>query len=226
MLADKQGKKLNKYVEDYVVFDLETTGVYCNSDQVIEISAVKVKGGKVVDEYTTLVNPGIPISPGASAVNGITDDMVADAPPFEEAFAGFLEFAGDSILVGHNIQSFDLKFLYRDARKFWKKTLDNDYIDTLYMARACLPQLSHHKLVDLAAHYGISQAGAHRALNDCRMNQKVFEMMGEEMKDPSATAKKIKKCPRCGSILKMRSGRFGDFWGCSGYPDCRYTEDA
>ena len=180
MLAKVAGKRLNTYIPDYVIFDLETTGISCVRDEVIEISAVKVKGGRVVDEFSTLVNPQMPIPCAASQVNGITDAMVKNSPLFKEAFAAFLEFAGNEVLVGHNIHKFDMKFLYRDARKFWNGTLSNDYIDTLQMARVCLPQLSHHRLTDLAEYYGICSEGAHRALCDCRMNQKVFECLGKE----------------------------------------------
>ena len=76
MLSNTQGRKLNSYTPDYVLFDLETTGISCETDDVIEISAVKVAGGKIVDEFSTLVNPGRPIPAQASAVNGITDEMV------------------------------------------------------------------------------------------------------------------------------------------------------
>ncbi len=225
MLSDKPGKYRNKYVADYCVFDLETTGISCRNDEVVEISAVKVIGGKNTEEYTTLVNPGMPIPFQATAVNGITDDMVADAPDFETAFKGFLDFAGDLVLVGHNIHSFDMKFLYRDAEKFWGRTVGNDYIDTLRIARCILPQLRHHRLVDLAEYYGISPEGAHRALNDCRMNQIVFERLGQEAAGSFEAVKGVRICPRCQSPLKKRSGRFGEFYGCTGYPDCRYTED-
>ena len=225
MLSSKKGKCLNKHVADYCVFDLETTGTSCKMDEVVEISAVKVVGGEVVAEYSTLVNPGRPIPYLASVVNGITDDMVADSPDFETAFRGFLDFTGDMVLVGHNIHTFDMKFLYRDAEKFWGKTVGNDYIDTLTLSRICLPRLRHHKLVDLAEYYGVSIVGAHRALNDCRMNQIVFERLGQELAKPSDAAKAVKVCPRCGSLLQKRSGRFGEFFGCSGYPNCRYTEN-
>lgn len=224
MLSKKPGKKLNTYVPDYVVFDLETTGVSCRFDEVVEISAIKAAGGQVVDEFSTLVNPGRPIPCGASAVNGITDDMVEGSPFFEQALTDFLEFAGDAVLVGHNIHTFDMKFLYRDAERFWGKTVGNDYIDTLQLARAYLPQLAHHKLVDLADYYSISTAGAHRALNDCRMNQIVFERLAKEMEHPSGEAKAVKKCPKCGNVLRKRSGRYGAFWGCMSYPECKYTE--
>ncbi len=223
MLSRTSGKRLNTYLLDYTIFDLETTGISSAKDQVIEISAVKVRAGRVVDEFSTLVNPGMPIPFGASQVNGITDDMVKNSPCFEQAFTAFLKFVGDDVLVGHNIHNFDMKFLYRDAQKFWNATLSNDYVDTLQMARVCLPQLSHHKLTDLAEHYGISSVGAHRALCDCRMNQKVFECLGRE-KRKTTTAEK--RCPRCGADLKKRSGRFGEFWGCTSYPACRYTENA
>lgn len=223
-VGDKMGSRLNKYVSNYVVFDLETTGISTTDDEVVEISAVKVKDGEVTDEFTTLVNPGRHIPEQASAVNGITDEMVADSPCFDEALADFLEFAGDMILVGHNIHSFDLKFLYRDAKKFWGKDIENDYVDTLSLSRECHPELSHHKLVDMAEHYGISSEGAHRALNDCRMNQKVYEMLGRELNNPER-AKVIKKCPKCGNTLRKRNGMYGEFYGCSRFPMCKYTEN-
>ena len=226
MLSSSMGKKLNKYVKDYVVFDLETTGTSCTSDEVVEISAIKVQDGQVVEEFSTLVNPQMPIPFWATDVNGITDKMVAKAPTFDKALADFLSFIGDMNLVGHNIHSFDMKFICRDAVKYFGKTIGNDYIDTLPLARIYLPQLSHHSLTDLARYYGINISGAHRALHDCRMNQQVFERLAEEMKNPSEEAKKIKKCPRCGSPLKLRNGRFGEFWGCTSYPDCKYTKDA
>lgn len=225
MLSGKPGRRLNRYVPDYVVFDLETTGISCESDEVVEISAVKVAGGRIVDEFSTLVNPGRPIPYYASEVNGITDDMVKDSPFIEEALSDFLKFVGDAVLVGHNIHTFDMKFLYRYAKRFWGKTIGNDYFDTLQAARIYLPQLSHHKLVDLASYYGISAAGAHRALNDCRMNQMVFERLAKEMAHPSGDAAAVKRCPRCGNVLRKRNGRYGAFWGCMSYPECRYTEN-
>lgn len=189
MLGSKRGKLINQYVSDYVVFDLETTGISSKYDEVIEISAVKVNNGKVTGEFSTLVNPGRRIPPGASRVNGITDEMVAGAPGFPDVLGDFFQFAGDMVLVGHNISSFDMKFLYRDAQKYFQKVPDNDYADTLILARKVLPQLSHHRLVDLAEHYGFSAEGAHRALNDCRMNQKVYERLAEEARRVSEVRK-------------------------------------
>lgn len=222
MLGTNKGKKREQYFSDYVVFDLETTGISCFTDQVVEISAIKVEKGQTVGEFTSLVNPQCPISYGASQVNGITDEMVKDAPTFNKVLADFLDFAGDRVLVGHNIHTFDMKFIYRDCEKFFGKVPENDYVDTLSLARICLPGLGHHKLTDLSEHYGISTKGAHRALNDCRMNQLIYERLGAEMEKRK---KDMKKCPRCGQLLCQRKGKFGVFLGCSGYPACRYTEN-
>lgn len=225
MAMKAKGKKLSKYVRDYVVFDLETTGISTQKDEVIEISAVKVKAGEAVEEFTSLVNPGRPIPVGASRVNHITDDMVKDSPSFSEVLKEFLDFVGDMVLVGHNIHTFDMKFIFRDAQRYYGRTVDNDYIDTLPLARMCLGQLSQHRLGDLARHYGISAAGAHRALADCYMNQKVFECLGKEMRKVRAGMDGGRGCPRCGGILIKRKGKYGMFWGCSSFPECRYTEN-
>lgn len=227
MLGNTQGKLLNEYIEDYVVFDLETTGVSPYNDEVIEISAVKARKGKVVEEFSELVNPKRTIPFAASRVNNITDDMVSDAPFFDEVLRHFLEFVGEDVLVGHNIQSFDMKFIYRDCERYFHQLITNDYVDTLILAKRCFPEWRHRRLGDLADYYGISTQGAHRALADCRMNQRVFELLGKEMN----TEKKkildsnVKTCPLCNLPLKKRNGRYGEFWGCTGFPNCRYTEN-
>ena len=220
MLGNKKGNLLKDYVKDYTVFDLETTGFRPDYDSIIEISAVKVVGGKVTDTFSSLVNPGRPIPYRATMVNGISNEMVEDEPALEVIFPAFIEFIGEDILVGHNIHSFDMKFIWRASEILFGQTISNDYLDTLTMARRCLPQLAHYKLVDIAAYYGISTAGAHRALNDCLMNQQCFELMAKESVKVSQ-----KLCPRCGNELKRRNGMYGEFWGCGGFPACRYTEN-
>ena len=215
------GKRLNHPVSDYVVFDLETTGLSTANDKVIEISAVKVRNGVVYDEFSSLVNPDMHIPRSASAVNNIYDSMVQDKPYFDEVLRDFLDFAGDDVLVGHNIARFDLKFIQRDAMKYYGREIDNDYVDTLSLAMRCLPGLSHYRLTDLASRFGISSDGAHRALADCRMNMKVYEYLKNEQ-STSADEEGL-LCPECGSPLKKRKGRFGVFYGCTGYPECRYT---
>ena len=227
MLGNRQGKLRNEYIKDYVLYDLETTGVSSNYDEVIEIAAVKVRNGKVVEEFSELVNPGRAIPFAASLVNNITDEMVADAPLFEEVLGRFVEFIGDDVLVGHNIYSFDMKFIYRDCERYFEKTLTNDYVDTLKIAKICFPDWKHRRLADLANYYGLTTEGAHRALADCKMNQKVFELLGKELcrKGTVKMNPNTKYCPLCKQPLKKRSGRYGYFWGCLGFPECRYTEN-
>lgn len=219
-MAGKRGKRLVKYVSDYVVFDLETTGFYCDTDRIIEISALKVQKKAVTDTFSTLVNPQCAIPERATQVNGITDDMVADAPLIQEALEQFFCFIGTDVLVGHNIHAFDLKFIQREAEALFGKTVENDYIDTLYMARHCLPGLDHHRLTDLAEYFHVDTSGAHRALNDCMMNYRCYEKMAQLQEETE-----ILICPECGGELMKRKGRYGMFFGCSNYPECRYTKN-
>ena len=181
-MVKNRGKRLTRYAEDYVVFDLETTGVRQGLDRIIEISAVKVRGHKVTEEYTTLVNPEMHIPKGATAVNGITDDMVRDAPKMKEAVEGFLNFICDA------------------AMETLGAEVKNDYVDTLYLARKCLPQLSHHRLVDVAEHFGLSTKGAHRALNDCMMNQGSYEELGKILRTMQPISSDV-RCPLCGGEM-------------------------
>ena len=227
MLGNTQGKLLNEYIEDYVVIDLETTGVSPYNDEVIEISAVKARKGKVVEEFSELVNPQRTIPFAASRVNNITDDMVSDAPFFDEVLRHFLKFVGEDVLVGHNIQSFDMKFIYRDCERYFHQLITNNYVDTFILAKRCFPEWRHRRLGDLADYYGISTQGAHRALADCRMNQRVFELLGKEMNTEKKKTldSNVKTCPLCNLPLKKRNGRYGEFWGCTGFPNCRYTEN-
>lgn len=235
-----KGRKLNGYVKDYIVFDLETTGFRFETDEIIEIAAVKVQDERIVDTYSTLVKPSIRIPASATKVNHITNDMVADAPGIAKAMEGFLDFVETGILVGHNIHTFDMNFVYDAAMQAFHTGVYNDYIDTLYLAKNCLPQLHHHRLGDIAEYFGIDAQGAHRALNDCIMNQKCYEKLGallgeqgqekREQKDRGAAAGLRQSapeeiCPKCGSRLVKRTGIYGEFWGCSSFPRCRYTRN-
>lgn len=219
MKEKSTGSRLVEYIPDYVVFDLETTGLSSSIDRIIEIAAVKVRNGKIVDTFSTLVNPEMKIPKAASMVNGITDDLVEDAPKLKNVLEAFLVFTGNDVLVGHNIHSFDMKFIRKAVYECSMEEFENDYIDTLYMARKCIPELSHHRLADVAEHFHISAEGAHRALNDCVINQKCYEKLGKLQKSIE-----IISCPKCGGELVKRNGRYGEFFGCSNFPKCRYAK--
>lgn len=209
----------------FIVFDLETTGLSSTTDAIVEISAIKVIGGSVSDEFSTLVNPGIHIPYSSSSIHGITDDMVTDAPSTEEALSSFIKFIGDYDLVGHNILRFDMKFIQRDVERFFGITLNNDIIDTLYLSRKYLPKLCSHSLGALADHYNVSYEGAHRALTDCRITLEVYRSLLKEMKEAIKLVQGSEVCPVCGNELVKRNGKYGEFWGCESFPICKYSKD-
>lgn len=225
MLGSTKGKKHDIYVLDYVVYDLETTGTSFNNDMIVEISAVRVKNHEVVAEYSRLVNPERSIPDYVVSVHGITDDMVKGEPAIREILPEFLDFIGDDVLVGHNIHNFDNRFLYRFCKQYFGKVPDNDYVDTLSLARGIFPDMKHHRLADMIAYYGVELLTAHRALDDSKMNQQVYEHLGKDLGRRGIDKSRLKICPRCGEPMRKRKGKYGEFWGCEGYPDCRYTED-
>ena len=116
--------------------------------------------------------------------------------------------------------------IHDNCERYLGKTISNDYIDTLRLARKVFPDWKHRRLSDLAEHYGISTVGAHRALADCRMNQKIFEYLGKELAGKQLKVQNNTRiCPKCHLPMQRRNGRFGEFWGCTGFPKCRYTEN-
>jgi len=124
---------------EFVVFDIETTGLSADKDKITEIGAVKIKEGKIVDTFSTFVNPEIPIPEFVVKLTGITDDMVSDAPTIDKVLPEFLEFVGTSPLVAHNAV-FDTGFIRHNARLI-NRNVDNPVIDTLELSRQMFPEL-------------------------------------------------------------------------------------
>ena len=215
------GKWIFKYMSDYTIFDIETTGLSPEYNKIIELSAVKVRNSEIVDTFSQLINPECPIDYDSQSINGISNEMVKDAPVFKDIAKDFLDFIGKDVLVGHNIAKFDIPFIKYELAAIGY-TLDNDYFDTLKFARAVLKNMYGHSLSNLPTFYGISTEGANRALNDCIMNQSVYESI---WKDENSDIKKYGKCPRCGNILIKREGRYGEFIGCISYPECKFTKN-
>lgn len=174
---------------DYVVVDLETTGLGTDS-QITEIGAVRVKNGEVVDTFNTLVNPQMEIPPKITALTGITNLMVTDAPHPDEAIRQFLAFAQleSSILIAHNA-SFDCGFLTRAAAGAGIEWPRPKVVDTLALARTVLPRplISNHRLGTLVRHFKISNDGAHRALSDATATAHVFSGLVNELGKLGAT---------------------------------------
>ncbi len=171
---------------EYIVFDLETTGLSSANDRITEIGAVRVKGGEVLERFDTFVNPQTRIPPEIVRLTGITDEMVQDAPLEGEALEQFFAFCGDCrILVAHNA-SFDMGFL-RSAMHRLGMERPLTSIDTLIMARALYPELKKHKLNLLAEHLGVEQKNHHRADDDALVLGGIFLRMLEKLQAEKGT---------------------------------------
>lgn len=153
---------------DYIVFDIETTGLHPGSDQICEIAAIGVKDGLPQGLFSTLVAIEGSMPEAAGRVNGITDDMLKGAPAIGDALDAFLDFIGDdAVLAGHNIASFDIPFMEAAAAKSGRDFTYLDVIDTLEAARELWPDLPSRSMDSLRDILGIERTDAHRALADC-----------------------------------------------------------
>lgn len=159
--------------DTYVVFDIETTGLSKEKEMITEIGAVKVADGKIIDRFSTFVNPQRPISAEITKLTGITDDMVKDAPTIENVLPEFLKFCEDTVLVAHNA-SFDTGFIRIAVERAGLGELHHTIVDTLELARALLPELNKHKLDIVCEHLGVTLNGHHRAVNDAEATAEVF----------------------------------------------------
>lgn len=153
----------------FCVVDLETTGLAADACGITEIGAVKVKGGQIVGEFSTLVNPGEPIDPRVTRLTGITDDMVADAPAVEAVLPMFLEFAAGATLVAHNA-GFDVGFLRHACELTGTRWPRPPVIDTVVLARRLTEksEVPNRRLGTLARFFGSAVTPNHRALDDAR----------------------------------------------------------
>ena len=167
---------INKSV-GYVVFDLETTGLSPFKDEIIEIGAVKVdKDGKIVKTFTTLVKPTQPLTAFIQNLTGISNEMLADAPSIYTVLPRFADFAGDSVLVGHNV-TFDIAFIQQKAKIYKDIKFLNPYVDTLSLTKKVYPNLKSYKLQDLIKEFDLKTYAAHRALADVVATQQLYELL-------------------------------------------------
>ena len=160
----------------YVCVDVETTGLNPKSEKLIEIGAVKVLNGQVVDTFQSFLKPGRTLEPRIVALTGITDEMLVGAPEGVQIMPKFKEFCGDLPLLGHNL-SFDYSFLKRGMLNE-KLTFEKMGIDTLKIARKYLPELESRSLGFLCQHFQITHT-AHRALGDAQATVQLYEILKE-----------------------------------------------
>ena len=163
----------------FCVLDLETTGGSPATCEITEIGAVKYRGGDLLGTFQTLVDPGLAIPPSITILTGITQAMVVEAPKIVSALPTFLEFIGDSVIVGHNVR-FDLSFLNAAALRLGYGRLDNKATDTAALARRLIrPEVRSLSLRSLAAHFRSPTTPNHRALEDARATAHVFHSLLE-----------------------------------------------
>lgn len=178
-----KGCSVEKYVEDYCIVDLETTGYMVKVSEIIEISAIKVRKSKVVDTFSSLVNPGMHIPETATAVNHISDEMVKDAPGLNDIIDDFLLFVGEDIIIGYNNAAFDMNLIYDKVLALRDKTFCNDYLDILHAVRRSLKELENAKLETVSKYYGFDTTGEHRALKDCYLTKLCYDKLYENFGD-------------------------------------------
>lgn len=185
-----KGKSIIDNLSDYVVVDVETTGLDVNFCEIIELGAVKVKNGIVVDTFDSLVQPRkhyydseendeetyYYVDDFITSLTGITNEMLDKAPSQADILPMFRAFLGDSVLVGHNI-SFDIRFIYSAFMNELGVPLTNDYVDTMRVSRRLFPENAHHRLRDTAASCNVAYKKGHRALEDCKITQACYSYM-------------------------------------------------
>lgn len=181
-VRNERGQTLD---DSFVVFDLETTGIGPKSNQIIEIGAVKVENQTITEQFSTFVNPRMPIPYHIEQLTSINDSMVADAPVIEEILPKFLEFCEGCVMVAHNAD-FDIGFINQKAKE---QGLEADFtvIDTVAMSRALLPQLKRYKLDRVAKELGVSLENHHRAVDDAGATAEIFLRLCKRLEEKGIT---------------------------------------
>ncbi len=170
----------------FIIVDLETTGLEPKLDRIIEMAAVKVVNGEVVDEWEKLINPGIFIPQETTHITGITSEMVKTAPKFDEVVDDFLSFMNDdAVFVAHNVE-FDRGFVNSHLKKHDREELPHPYLCTFRLAKQVHPNLNSYSLGALTGYFEIELPQAHRALHDARATAELFNKFMKTLQDGGA----------------------------------------
>lgn len=167
--------------ENYTALDLETTGLNPKYDKIIEVGAVKVRNGEIIDRFQQLIRPGIALPEKITELTGITQEELLEAKDSEEVLPRIIDFLEDDVILGHSVM-FDYSFLKKAAvnQNLWKPEQSHLGIDTLRLSRIYLPELPSRRLVDLCLHYGIEHH-AHRALGDAESTSQLYSIFVKEL---------------------------------------------
>ena len=185
MERTNKGKSLIDFPKNYIIIDIETTGLSPEWDSIIEVAALKYENGTLIDPFESLIQPDSTLSDGSfidsfiEELTGITNEMLANAPTANTILPQYQKFISDSILIGHNV-NFDINFLYDNFMEYLSCPLTNNFIDTMRLSRKLHPEEAHHRLIDLAQRYHIDYSSAHRSLRDCEITQICFNNLIQE----------------------------------------------
>lgn len=171
-----KGESLMTFPDDYTVIDIETNGLNSAIDDIIELSAIRVREGKIVKIFSKLIKPQRPVGGFISKLTGISNSMLENELSIEEILPEFLEFVGKDTVLGHNI-NFDINFIYDKSMKYLNKAFPNSYVDTLKIARKLKLDCENHKLKTLADYYEIKSGRMHRGLEDCRVTFELYKCL-------------------------------------------------
>ncbi|MDL2300728.1 PolC-type DNA polymerase III [Lachnospiraceae bacterium OttesenSCG-928-D06] len=181
IVTNEKGQNLD---EDFVVFDIETTGFSPVNNKIIEIGAVKISKGEIISRYSSFVNPEVPIPFKIEQLTGITDEMVMDSPKIDVVLYEFLEFCKGTILVAHNA-GFDMSFMIENARRL-NLPMDFTYIDTVMISRMLLKSAAKHTLDAVAKKLGVTLNTHHRAVDDAEATAHIFKKFVPMLKEEGA----------------------------------------
>lgn len=170
-----KGKSIIALPAEYVCVDTETTGLDFEYCDIIELGAARVKDGKIIDTFSELVKPPVKIDSFIENLTGITNEMLETARDIKSVIPVFVDFCGDSLIVGHNV-GFDVNFVCNAAEENGLH-FQNDYIDEMRIARKLFPNEEHHRLKDVAKYCGVKQQKKHRAGSDVETTVQCFEKM-------------------------------------------------
>lgn len=159
---------------NYIVIDIETTGLDSNEHEIIEICALKIKSCKEDGKFSTLIKPSNEVDDFICSLTNITNEMLTSAPKIEDVLIDLYDFIGtDTVLLGHNIK-FDLEFLNNNLKKYYGKELTNKYMDTLHLSKNFIKNVDDYKLETLKRHLNINTK-SHRAHDDCVSTYLIYE---------------------------------------------------
>lgn len=175
------GENLLKFVPNFTVIDLETTGRSNKFEDVTELSAIKYRNYKQVDAFSTLVKPNNSILPFVVELTGITEEMVADAPKIEDVIEAFVQFIDSDIILGHNVM-FDFGLVYDAYFATTGLRMHNDYVDTLRVSRLLNKDSKNHKLETLCKYFNVERLVGHRGSEDCIQTAQVYIKMKDKYK--------------------------------------------